>query len=472
MKIEFNNTIATVYCKDDIEKERYHALRRSMQVLAPGAIFTPSYIEYKKSKGKRGWDGKANILAKSGSFPTGLVPNIVEKFYQHFKFVPTLRDIRNHPPNRYKETKVSLREYQKETVDIGLNHTLYDGQLRWNRGVIEIGTGGGKTEISVALFEKNPVKSLFIVNSKSLAAQAVTRFKKYNITCGKLFTGYEELDKDITVATIQTIHSKSSKLLPFLLSIEQVFFDECHAVASSLAKGNTFFQVSAMLENAYFRWGLSATPFMKDQYSNWLLAGAAGSVLHSIPATDLIDMGYLVPPKIMILEPPKISGCPRSFSPAYDAAIVMHRERNKMIIDQLKTCPKPAIVLVKRIAHLKILDRMTKEEQLSSVTLQGEDDLKKRKRVLKSFGKTRDILITSLFKEGFDFDEIKTVIIAEGGRSVIKTIQRVGRGMRIAQNKNEVIIVDFNDTSCKVLKDHSRERIKIYEEQGFKVCLV
>ena len=442
--------------------------------MVTGAEYTPAYQKWKRSKGKFGWDGRASIFGKANSFPTGLMPDVLDWLWQTDRISPTLLDARVAKVYSGSQT-LQLRQYQEEAIMAGLFNSW--NRMFWPRGVFHHATGGGKTELAVAMYERMPVKTLFIVDKKSLAVQTVNRFKKYGIVCGRLFAGQQDLNKNVVVATIQTLISKGGtpEVAALLLGTEQVFFDEAHGIASSFAKGNSFVQVSNQMPNAFYRWGFTATPFMKDKYSNMLLAGATGGVLHSKPVQELIAEGVLVPPDIKMIRAPKMFKCPNKWPDCYDMGIVLNSGRTKLTVEELKTCAKPAIVLVKEIWHMNILDRECQKAGLNGMTLCGDDDLPTREAVLDKLRMGLiDFIITTLFGVGFDYPELATIVIAKAGRSEIASIQNVGRALRKsdATGKTKAYIVDFWDDSSRTLKNHSQQRLDTYESQGFKVTRI
>ncbi len=467
MEIEFDNAKATIIADTEEEVQFVLALREKTKVMVTGAEFTPAYYKWKKTKGEHGWDGKTTILSKAGVFPTGLLPEVMNWLWRGGKITPRLVD--NRESNLlFSNSSIKLRDYQAEAINAGLSNKF--NNIFWPRGVFHHATGAGKTQIAIAMYEMVPVKTLFIVDRKSLAQQTVERFDSYGIKCGKLYDKERDLNKKIVVATIQSLIAKQEEdeIILLLQNAEQVFFDEAHGIASSLAKGNTFVHVSNLMPNAFYRWGLTATPFLKDQYSNWLLAGATGDVLHSKPTSELIEEKVLVPPKIKILKAPKIFKCPNKWPDCYDAGIILNAGRTQQIVDELKTCPKPAFVLVKEISHMKIIDKAC--AGLNGTSLCGEDSLDERKNVLMNLENGKiDFIITTLFGVGTDFPSLATIIIAKGGKSEIASIQNVGRGLRNFKGKTEAYIVDWYDESCKTLKRHSEQRIATYESQGFEV---
>ena len=76
------------------------------------------------------------------------------------------------------------------------------------------------------------------------------------------------------------------------------------------------------------------------------------------------------------------------------------------------------------------------------------------------------MIASPIFDEGVDLPEINSLIIAPGGKSEWKTIQKIGRGLRKKASNKPLIVYDFIDAS-RFLKKHSRARMKIYEKEGF-----
>jgi superfamily II DNA or RNA helicase len=82
-------------------------------------------------------------------------------------------------------------------------------------------------------------------------------------------------------------------------------------------------------------------------------------------------------------------------------------------------------------------------------------------------------IASPIFDEGIDVPRVDTVILACGGKSYVKLLQRIGRGMRKKDDgKNELIIIDFIDDTNKYLLKHSDRRIKTYVSEGFDAKVV
>jgi superfamily II DNA or RNA helicase len=103
--------------------------------------------------------------------------------------------------------------------------------------------------------------------------------------------------------------------------------------------------------------------------------------------------------------------------------------------------------------------------------LSGKDKTATRRQAVADLqsGKVRAILCTTIFDEGVDIPELRKVILASGGKSQVKLLQRIGRGLRLADGKSSVEIVDFADKHHEMVRRHALERMKRFKEEGFEV---
>jgi superfamily II DNA or RNA helicase len=438
-----------------------------------------------QSGGKRGWDGRTSILSKphpsngSAFFPTGLLPWIHTKLVIKATMPMTFKDLRHKPPMPTYSYTVPLRDYQQSAFLDGCGNMRHMGQgtpFHWPQGILQIATGGGKTELAVALCQAIPVPTMFVVHRKHLVTQAKDRFAKYGITAGQIGDGVFDPDPaGVTVATVQTLDrlfkEGDNEKIKLFLGAEQIFFDEAHLAASKIAVGNQLVAVARCFRKAYYRWGLTATPFMKDEYSNQLLMGITGDVLTQISNKQLIKSKHLVPPRVVIIEMPDI-GRPKAWPEVYDHAIILNMTRNHRIIKELEDCPKPAMVMCTRLSHANALHKMAELKRIQLPAVQcGETKNKERTRVIGDLqsGKEKAIIATTIYDEGVDIPNLRTLILAGGGKSTIAQLQRLGRGLRTHRGKHEVLVIDFDDQTGRILKRHSKARRKVWEGEGFTI---
>ena len=84
-------------------------------------------------------------------------------------------------------------------------------------------------------------------------------------------------------------------------------------------------------------------------------------------------------------------------------------------------------------------------------------------------GKPQITISSVIFDEGIDVRPLDTLILAGGGKSSTRALQRIGRILRPCENKSEAIAVDFMD-NCKYMQAHSSKRANIYKtEEEFNI---
>ena len=154
--------------------------------------------------------------------------------------------------------------------------------------------------------------------------------------------------------------------------VQLLMIDEAHLAAADLKRGNIFVRVSSLFTGANLRYGFTATPFMRDDYSNWLLEGVTGQEIYGVSARKLIDLGFLSEPDIEIIRirgPKTVNSWPE----CYEHNIVLNSTRNKRIAEEAKTIPKPCLILVDEIAHGEIIQMNLSEQGMRGVPmLKGE----------------------------------------------------------------------------------------------------
>jgi superfamily II DNA or RNA helicase len=433
------------------------------------------------------WDGQRKLFRKRGglAFPTGLLSKI-EKILTAAGHEYTLEDLRTHSlrGEPIQPHGPPLRDYQTEVLKI---------VTQKERGILQLATGAGKTMIAAHLIAARGLNSLFFVHTKDLLYQTIESFRSIlGDPIGQVGDGTVRVEK-ITVATIQTaaraldvkIKKEPGDEIPIWsddaserLSVSDweivqnalrdcavVVFDECHHLPAE-----SFYEIAMKLQDAYYRYGLSATPWRSDR-SDLMIEAALGPKLCIVSSTELIKRGYLVPPKITMYEVfPTSRKLVRNYTRVYQSEIVENLERNRLIAEVAEHSAqrgKSVLILVNQVKHGRILDGMID----GAVFIHGRDSSEVRNEAIEQLRqKQNQILIaTTLADEGLDLPSLDVLILAGAGKSETRALQRVGRALRPYPNKKSATIVDFWDQSL-YLEGHSRQRFEIYEtEPAFEV---
>ena len=460
MQLEITNLNAEV-----LEERYLSSLKRSLTTYAPGYRYSKLY-KLKK------WDGKVCLL-KDKQFPTGLIPRL--------NLNSNITDNRFIKSIKLSCPTISLRDYQFQVVKQAFENK-YKG-LWWPRGVIKVATGGGKTHIAAAMIEMTKVPTLFLANNKQLVTQTKAKFESLGLKTNTLSD-----PGPLVITTVQSLMSwafnrkqisenlinKADRMIDYLKTVEQIFVDEAHGIASSLEKGNLFTQALNLMPNAYMRWGLTATPFMRAEYHNLLLEATTGNLLSDISTQYLIERGYLVKPEIFIHSTEKLK-IPREWPECYLLGIVHNEQRNKKIAQLIKEENGPILVLVKNIAHGKIIEDYTKNLNINIEFINGEEDnIEEREKVIRKLqsGKLKAVISTRILDQGIDIPELRTLILAGAGKSISTLIQQLGRALRPASGKSTVHVHDFLDHATHKLYEHSLKRQKTWESENHSIKVV
>ena len=274
---------------------------------------------------------------------------------------------------------------------------------------------------------------------------------------------------------------------------ENTLVHNCHHLPS-----NTMSQVSQWSKNAYYRIGVSATPW-RDAGDDLLIEAILRKRRpeNSINASKLIDLGYLVPATIYFV-PIKQIFKNKNYHKLYTEAIVNNEERNeavvKIALKMKETKNTNTLILIQRVEHGQIIqDKIAKRMKIESKTvtikdpkngkdvlvrvknvefLSGQDDAIRRKAVIQSVkdGFTSILIGSTIADEGLDIPRLDCLILAGGGRSSTRAFQRVGRVIRLYTNpetgksKERAIVFDFQDYT-PVLRRHARVREKLYSQE-------
>lgn len=345
------------------------------------------------------------------------------------------------------------------------------------------------TQVMVALTSNHGnLKWLILTHKIDLVTQIKERFK--HVTGEEVGQIGEGLFKParVTVGTFQTIHAmlqspaKKSQISKFLDTIDGICVDECHVCPST-----TFWKVAMAVPNAYYRYGFSATPFSRGDKKSVYVWGALGPVIHRVSAERLIDAGILAKPKIHMIKVRHHANANDSWAKVESACIVNNKARNDLVCTAAMKTAKPCLLFVKNVDHGKNLEKDLRSRGEKVEFVWGKFNTEVRRAAIRRLvhGDV-DILICSvIFQEGIDIPELQSLVLGQGGKSVIGTLQRVGRGMRKTDAtgkvmKSEFDIYDFADRgcgckypnkhkACRWLENHTKERIAAYGKEKYQV---
>jgi superfamily II DNA or RNA helicase len=257
-------------------------------------------------------------------------------------------------------------------------------------------------------------------------------------------------------------------------SCQAFIVDEAH-VASVVIQ-----ELGSYATKAYYRLGLSGTPWRMDN-QEIRIEGTLGRKIIDVSASDLIELGFLVPPKIFVCNVAE-NHDGDTYADIYSNNIVNNWERNfriKQFAEAFKEAGRPTIILVERREHGFLLEGLIEDSVFVPGGDKGVDDptdeeKNYRRRMLNAVENNEIVLIATQWANvGVDAPKIATLILAGSNQSSVTTYQQVGRVLRCVgpnievskqNNKPDAIIIDFM-LEQKNLKSHCNMRKKVYRNE-------
>lgn len=362
------------------------------------------------------------------------------------------------------EEIISILPSEETTFyDIGIDapHLYYDAH-----GVLHHNTILTATLSSIC--EKYG-RTLVIVPNKSLVLQTEEDYKNVGLDVGVYFGDRKELGKKHTIITWQSLSSiekrqrdpESIQLADFLADVVCVMVDEAHS-----AKGNVLQNLlSKNLHNAPIRWGLTGTVPKDDLSFNQLLS-VLGPVIGQVAASDLQDKGVLSSCHIHIkqLVDPQVF---KSYHDEYKF-LTTSPSRLNYVADLVNEVRQTGNTLV-------LVDRISTGEQLlelipGSSFVSGQLKMTDRKELYDGVNTGDTEVLVATYQTsavGINIPRIFNLVMIEPGKSFVKVIQSIGRGIRKAADKDHVNVYDICST-CKYSKRHLTERKRFYKEAKYQ----
>lgn len=269
--------------------------------------------------------------------------------------------------------------------------------------------------------------------------------------------------------TVVCFNSLADASLEFLQSIECVIVDECHHSSAV-----TIREALDKMSKAAYRYGFSATPWRDKNADQKLLLSALGdNIIYDLPGEEAVNRGIIAKPRYDVITSPTPDQWlqdDRNWRMILEKGIIGNTTRNKSIVSKamdLYQNDHNVFICVDEISHLEILQKRFKELGVDALIIHGEQNPKINDANIKKIGHSTGGLIsigTMAVGEGTDMPNISAIILASGGKASIRFLQRIGRGTRLTNGKNEVIVVDFEDWFNPTLLKHSRERKRIFKK--------
>jgi superfamily II DNA or RNA helicase len=428
------------------------------------------------------WDGKVSYFQLGGSTYVNLLPDIIP-LLERFDYDIELDDRREYsttfefaqvteqsysdrlwPKNHPAEGQpILLRDYQVEII----NNFLTNPQC-----IQEVATGAGKTIMTAALSDavSRYGRSIVIVPNKSLVTQTEKDYINMGLDVGVYFGDRKEYGRMHTICTWQSLNNlmKNTKngvgdctIQEFIEDVVCVIVDEVHMAKADALKT----LLTGVMSRVPIRWGLTGT-VPKELFESQALLVSLGPVISRLSASTLQDAGVLANCHVNIVQ------------------LVDHVEyadyqaELKYLLEESGRLDTMAS-LIQRVNEtgntLVLVDRTECGRQLverlgeHAVFVSGATKAKVRQEEYDEIAVSDGKIIVATYgvaAVGINIPRIFNLVLIEPGKSFVRVIQSIGRGIRKAEDKDHVQIWDITST-CKFARRHLNKRKVFYKEANY-----
>lgn len=486
-KIVINGNTSQIIEEPDIE--HVLALDKHLSFFVQGAEHTAAFKGFLNRDGDFvKWDGFKKLLTPTLRFATGLLDRVKDFYLAAGKEIEVVDKRPAKSVGKPIDILPNLKKIDKMPYDYQME--ILDVIDKYDRGIIKVATGGGKSLIAALIAAKLGKKTIIYVIGKDLLYQFHDFFSQcFDEPIGIIGDGQCQIH-NINIASVWTIgqaigmkkneilldsdddeeslsKNKYADILRMMKEAKLHIIDECHMSACETIQ-QVFKHASA--EHIY---GLSGSPW-RDDGGDLLIESILGKYIVNIPASRLIKAGYLAQPMIRFrVTPPYQYELERVYQSIYKKYVVENDVRNGLVLDAAKALVGKGyqtLVLFNSLKHGRILYDLFKQHMKCAI-LDGSNDKDEREKVKKDLmeHKIDCVLASRIYDIGIDIPSLSGLVLACGGKSSVKALQRVGRVIRKYNGKKNAVIIDFVD-QAPFLLEHSKARRKVYNsEKGFDV---
>jgi superfamily II DNA or RNA helicase len=459
---------------EGLELNTRNSLVKKYKYEIPGARYQPSV-----RLGR--WDGKVPFFNLGGTTYINLLPEILpyldeqgydievqdtREYRTTFEFATVDENAYQHkqwPKNHPRAGEpIVLRDYQPEII----NRFLTNPQC-----VQEVATGAGKTIITAALADavSEYGRTIVIVPNKSLVTQTEDDFVNLELDTGVYFGDRKEYGRTHTICTWQSLNNllKTTKnaeaeitIGEFLEGVVAVIVDEVHQAKADALKA----LLSGPFAQVPIRWGLTGT-IPKEDYARQSINCMLGPVVGQLSASELQEAGHLAQCHVNVVQ--LVDHKEYANYQSELKYLIETAERLDYIARLISTIVDSGntLILVDRISAGRALaERLPGSVFVSGATKAGE-----RKEHYDEVAEASDKIIIATYgvaAVGINIPRIFNLVLLEPGKSFVRVIQSIGRGIRRAEDKDFVQIWDITST-CKFAKRHLTKRKAFYKEANY-----
>lgn len=332
-------------------------------------------------------------------------------------------------------------------------------------------TGTGKTVTAVSDAKRFGKRVLFLAHTHELVEQAAQTFERLwkDVSVGRYMDSIKQPDAFVVCGSIQSV----------ALNIERfkenefgyLIIDEAHhAAADSYQKVLAYFKPE-------FTLGLTATPERADDKN---ILDIFKNTAHKLDIQTAVEIGELCPVRCIRIHTNIDLTKVRFNSVQYNIRELESKiyvpERNTLIVDTFMeyVSTKRTVIFCASVRHAEQISAMIRDRGVNSAAVSGNMKASERKEYLAKFqkGEIKALCACDLLNEGWDCPETEVLFMARPTMSKVLYTQQLGRGMRLAEGKECLLVFDFVDNASQYNMPYSMHRLfKLGEYRPGKLVL-
>ena len=463
---------------EGLELDARKSCMKKFEYEIPGARYLPSV--------KLGrWNGKVSFFSLGGSSYINLLSEIIP-ILEHHDYDISLHDMREYQTafnfTQVSEDSFSDRLWPKDHVMANQPIKLRDYQVEIVNNFLanpqslqEVATGAGKTIMTAALSKsvEQYGRSIVIVPNKSLVTQTEADYINMGLDVGVYFGDRKEFGKTHTICTWQSLNNllKNTKsgdaevsIGEFIENVVCLIVDEVHMAKADALKT----LLTGVFSHIPIRWGLTGT-IPKAEFEKTALLVSLGPVISKLSASELQDKGVLAQCHVNIVQM-KDGVEFTNYQSELKHLLEDEKRLDKIaeLIDKIKDSGNTLILVDRVNAGRELINRLT-----DAVFISGETKLTERKEEYDEIKTSANKVIVATYgvaAVGINIPRIFNLVLLEPGKSFVRVIQSIGRGIRKAEDKDHVEIWDIT-SDCKFAKRHLTQRKAYYKEANYPFSL-
>ena len=352
------------------------------------------------------------------------------------------------------KSDITLQPYQKIVLD-----KVRDKDF----GVIVSPPGTGKTVVGLEIIANKKQPALILVHRKQLFDQWIERIQSFlkipKKEIGQIGNQKNKIGKQITVAMIQSL-ARREDYTDISNEFGTIIIDECHHIPAKS------FRESIVKFNAYYLYGLTATPHRKNNDQK-LIFVYIGNIIHRLDQHEYLKQKN-IHTEINITE----TGLYAPFDYKLDNyetisnILVYDTIRNSLILSDIETNAdrfKSILILSERKAHVELLNLYLKDK-FETITIHGDDSAGSRKSKIEQIKQGHYKIVISTgqyFGEGIDINNLECLFIVYPFAFKGKLIQYIGR---IQRSEKSPVIFDYRDSKIDYFEKMFKQRNRYYKK--------